>query len=306
MEENVATLPTRLERLAGKLSGFLSREKANREDWIAVQEGICLTLVEIRDQFPADIDFGRWCEQNGFGSGVLNSHARAAAIAMGRQPEALRPCLEATERRSLELIYRFDFGRFASARKPTARRERQPKLPTPGLDRALEAHDNLAAKGHEATKKAVAEAAGVGPETAARAILQRKVEAQYEPPLAKADMSASLERRFNAALRRAREEIRAEVTAEVLAQFDRHLAHYRERDARATRVLRAYQGVMSRDLYRKIKACLHPDHNGFAHAAEVFQAFAELEDALVKPDEALISGPALPSSAAELLARRRA
>jgi hypothetical protein len=50
------------------------------------------------------------------------------ARAMGREPEALRKCLEATERGSIEKIYRFDFQRFTQARKSVSRRKEK-KLP---------------------------------------------------------------------------------------------------------------------------------------------------------------------------------
>ena len=46
----------------------------------------------------------------------MNHQDRAAAIAMGREPEALRACLEATGRRSLQWIYRFEFSEFAEVR----------------------------------------------------------------------------------------------------------------------------------------------------------------------------------------------
>jgi hypothetical protein len=43
---------------------------------------------------------------------------------MGREPEALRKCLEATERRSLQTIHKFDFARFTNVSKPTSRRKK--------------------------------------------------------------------------------------------------------------------------------------------------------------------------------------
>ena len=103
-EENVVQLPSLLDRSASKLTNYLSQEAANRQEWIAIQEGICLTLVEARDQFPADIEFGQWCEGNGLGKDVLDYNTRALAIDMGRYPNELRKCLEDTNRRSLRTI----------------------------------------------------------------------------------------------------------------------------------------------------------------------------------------------------------
>src|SRR5262245_57965602 len=109
-EENVVQLPTLLERLADRRRAYLNRDDKNRKDWLEMQEGICLTLAEARGQFPANIEFGQWCNDNAFGENILNSDDRAAAIDMGRDPTALRACLEATDRRSLQMIYRHEFG----------------------------------------------------------------------------------------------------------------------------------------------------------------------------------------------------
>ena len=73
-------------------------------------------MAATRDRITADREFSRWCNENGFGKDLLNNHDRAVASAMGRQPAALRVCLEATERRSLQLIYRHEFDLVPSKR----------------------------------------------------------------------------------------------------------------------------------------------------------------------------------------------
>ena len=110
--DNVLHMPSLLERLADKLRGLLARDATNRQEWVEIQMGKCLTLAEMRGQIPPNIEFGRWCDENGFGKDVLKHHTRAAAIEMGREPEALRACLEATQRRSLLHIYKNEFPRF--------------------------------------------------------------------------------------------------------------------------------------------------------------------------------------------------
>ena len=122
MDENVVQMPTLLDRLWGKLKVCLTQEATNRTEWIAIQETKCATLVEIRDQFAADIAFGQACKDNGFGDDVLNPNERAAIIVMGRDPKVLSVCLKATTRTSLLTIYREEFGRFVSVSKPTSRR----------------------------------------------------------------------------------------------------------------------------------------------------------------------------------------
>ena len=88
-EENVVQLPSPLDRSASKLTNYLSQEAANRQEWIAIQEGIRLTLVEARDQFPADIELGSGAKATASGKDVLDYNTRALAIDMGRYPERI-------------------------------------------------------------------------------------------------------------------------------------------------------------------------------------------------------------------------
>jgi len=306
-DENVVQLPTRLERLTLTLKGFLSRDDSNRKDWIEIQEGICLTLAEARNEFQADIEFGEWFDANGFG---LKHQDRAAAIAMGQDPEALRKCLEATQRRSLRLICEKEFSRFTSAGKPTPR-PRKPKKPAPAsqpspqFEKAKDAYDALKARGEPTGVDNVAKEAGVS-STPARIAVAYKKGQEDAPPLAPGDMSASMAKRYEATIKKARIEIREELRQEVYKELDVFAAHIKERAERADQIIASHKGVMSKETFRRIKACLHPDHNTFTFAAEALQAFSELESVLVKPEEPPRdpSTPPLPSTVAELLARR--
>jgi hypothetical protein len=114
-----------------------------------------------------------------------------------------------------------------------------------------------------------------------------------------------MRKRYEAAIRKARNELREEVRVEVQREFDIYVKHWKDKVERADRILRGFKGHISKDVFRKIKACLHPDHNSFAFAAEALQTFSELEKVLVKPDEPVLSGPPLPATAAEMMARRR-
>jgi hypothetical protein len=304
-DENVVQLPTLLERLADKLRAYLKRDTTNRNEWIEIQEGICLTLAEARGQFPADIEFGQWCDDNGFGQSVLRHETRAAAIAMGRNPEVLRSCLGATERRSLLTIYRKEFCGFITVSKPPTRRK--PKLdltPSPAMQRALNAYDELAAKEEPITAKAIRDRAQVS-DTPVRRVFALKSEEAKLDPLTPAEMRATMQKRYELAVRKARLEIREELKEEVYRELDGLVRRVKERSDRADRVLQNFKGVMSKDAFRKIRACLHPDHNSFKFAAEALQTFSELESVLVKPDDPIYRGPPLPTTAAELMARRR-
>jgi len=279
---------------------------------IALRDDAIRQLAEARDapELKADIAFSRWCEDNGFGEDVLNKNERAAAIAMGREPEALRQCLETTTRSSLQYIYHSEFSRFPYVRKPRNRR-RQPSLlgaPPRQRKKAEAVYDELAAGGAPISVRELAEKAGVSEATAAKALLVKRVEAETEP-LDPAAMRATMRKRYEATVRAAKkalhEEITAEVTAAICHEYDGYLVHLREREAWAQKIIAGHNGFMSRDIYRKIKACLHPDHNTFTHAAEALNLFTELEAVLVKPEGPVFSGPPLPTTAAELMARRR-
>jgi len=304
-DENIVQLPTLLERLADRLHAYEARDATNRVDWIEIQEGICLTFAEAREKFTGNIEFGQWYDGNGFG---LNHQTRAAAIAMGEQPEALRKCLEATQRRSLEQIYKNEFERFTDVRKTTSRHT-QPKLdlnnPSPEFERCKDAYDEIKAAGEMPTVEKVAERAGTSGTPARIAVAYKRGE-EAPRPLMPNEMSANMAKRFAATVRKARAEIREELKVEVYRELDSYLQRIKERSDRADRILASHRGVMSKDVFRKIKACLHPDHNTFAHAAEALQSFSELEDVLVKPDlpprpEGI---PPLPSTVAELLRRK--
>lgn len=305
-EENVVQLPTRLERLARDLNAYLQRDDSNRADWIEIQEGICLTLAEARSDFTADVEFGQWCSHNGFGEDALDYQTRAAAIKMGRNPGALRACLEATERQSLRTICLREFNRFDNGVKPTTRRK-QPRLdlsrPSPEFEKAKVAYDEIKASGETVTVAKVAKLAGVS-NTPARIAVAFKQGTEEPRPLRPDEMSGSMTKRYEAAVKKARAEIREELKIEVFKELDVLVQHAKERSERADRILASHQGVMTRDAFRKIRACLHPDHNTFALAGDALQIFSELEDLLVKADEPIGAGPPLPTTAAELMARR--
>jgi hypothetical protein len=305
-EDNVVHLPTRLEQLAAALRVYLRADAENHDEWLEIQQNICLTLAEARDTFTADIPFGKWCKDNGFGEDVLDRDTRAAAIDMGHDLEALCECLNATDRRSLLTIYRLEFPRFRNVSKPT--RRKQTPLPliqsTEQFQKACAAIDTLRARGEPVTYQAVRDIAGIGGTALRRALAYKEAEALLNP-LTPADMRATERKRFDIAVNKARAELREELKAEVYKELDVFVRHASEQAERANQIIASHNGIMSREAFRKIKACLHPDHNTFAHAAEALQVFSELEPVLVKPDEPVFSGPRLPTTAAELMARRR-
>jgi len=67
-------------------------------EWVEGTIEFCVAIAEVREQFTTDTAFNQWCEDNGFDEKVINHQDRAAAIVMGRDPVALRVCLETSKR----------------------------------------------------------------------------------------------------------------------------------------------------------------------------------------------------------------
>lgn len=348
-QENIVPLPTALDRLASEIRGYLASADKSDQEWIAAQMGLCIKLAEARGRFDetvGDIEFGKWCQANGFGKDVIDHRTRSAAIAMGREPEALRKCLAVTERRSLQNIYRYEFNTFTHVRKGISTKKEKQADPTPpasepepkadrseAFTRVAKVYDERVANGEDVSPGKLHEITRVSAPVIRNVIAVRQTEQQAAATiqqakqqaeiivqqakqqaattlqdLSRGDMPKAMQARFDQAVRRAEKELRAkiyeEVRAEVQKEFDIYLGRLTEQEKWARQIIEHHNGVISKDLFRKIKACLHTDHNTFSHAAEALREFSALERVLVKPEKAALSGPALPTTAAELISRR--
>jgi len=127
------------------------------------------------------------------------------------------------------------------------------------------------------------------------------------PPLALSEMPHSMAQRYAAALKKARNELREEITEEIRKSYLDMIERYKQRLIEADRIIASHKGIFSRQDYRKILACLHPDHNSFQFAAEALQAFRAHEKVLVKPDPPALprGAPPLPTLAEMMASRER-
>jgi len=294
-KENVVQMPTLLDRLWGKLKTCLTQEATNRGEWIAIQETKCATLVEIRDQFAADIAFGQACKDNGFDT-LLNHQDRAAAIAMGRDPKALSACLKATTRSSLQHIFREEFSRFTHVSKPTTRRTAPPKPATtlrPDLRKNTTPQAEAAAKVVLDEGKSYGEAqAQTGlSSTVVRSAVAREEgrrEAIANPVIVLTDLSMSAQQKLETAIRQHQKKLDLEFTervrVKVLLDTEARLKWMKEKEDWANKIIASHKGVFSKEEFRKIRACLHPDVTSYVHAAEMLQLFSKHERVLVKPE----------------------
>lgn len=270
---------------------------------------------------------------------------------MGKHPDALRACLEATKRQSLREIYRVEFPRNHSpVITETKPRDNLGSAIAAGILKHCAEHPagltdrelaTLLGRGHSDAAGwrlrladcGLIEKAGRRQAHGAKATatvwriteagkatldepiaIPRSRQPAANPigapsPLPPAQMPPTLQQRYEAQLalakKQMREELKAEVTAEIHTIYDGYIKYQNERITRADRIIAGHKGFMSRAAYRKIKASLHPDHSTFAHAAEALQLFSDLEDVLIKPEEPTIKGAPLPQTAAELMAWRQ-
>jgi len=91
-----------LAKLADQIKEDIGRRKRHRDSWNAATFDLCIHLAEARSKFSNNSDFSQWLKENEID---LKPHERAAAIAMGQDPERLKVVLGNTQRFSLQYIY---------------------------------------------------------------------------------------------------------------------------------------------------------------------------------------------------------
>lgn len=321
--DNVVQMPSAVTRIVAQIKADLKRRAAGDKEWIDGTYDLCIHLAELRGQFSGNIEFGRACEENGLGRSVINHQTRAIAVTMGKEPDALLECLMETDRRSIETIYRLEFPRFTNVRKTTGDdsentnagvRKTNPRGRRPEkLNKALATYDLFERDGRPISEDAIATAAGVGAGTANKAISMRRLAETIKPEVAPLDLPtaapstrARMEAWQRAETKRLREVLYSEIKTEVGKEFDGYVSHYSERIARADRIQASHKGLLSKKAYLTIVKCLHPDTTcDEAQKAEAFRLFTSLRDVLIKPDDPVFSGPPLPRTIGELLARKK-
>ena len=134
MTDRVIPLPSRLERAAVKIKKAISKRNGSIQDWIDANIELAEALIEARHEFgDNDAAFGAWCRYNGLTKDVLGKSERVALIDMGANPQRMREVLQKTERRSIPLIYKYEwaFPRKTYFPQVTPHNLRSSKLPRP-------------------------------------------------------------------------------------------------------------------------------------------------------------------------------
>jgi len=132
-----------------------------------------------------------------------------------------------------------------------------------------------------------------------------------DPEVRPEDLSMSAQQKLEAAIRQHKKKLDLEfgetVRLKVLSDTKDRLEWMKKKEDWANRIIDSHKGIFSRQDYRKILACLHPDHNSFQFAAEALQAFSKQEKVLVKPEPPAQNPntPPLPSLAEMMASRDR-
>jgi hypothetical protein len=125
------------------------------------------------------------------------------------------------------------------------------------------------------------------------------------------DLALSAQQKLEASIRQHKKKLDLEfeerVRLTVLSRTKERFEWMKKKEEWANRIIDSHKGIFSRQDYRKILACLHPDHNSFQFAAEALQAFSKQEKVLVKPEPPARNPntPPLPSLAEMMASRDR-
>jgi hypothetical protein len=206
----------------------------------------------------------------------MNHQDRAAGIAMGSEPDALRACLQATKRQSLRLIHAHDFPRFTSAGKPTRRAAaKKPPPDTPQTDRAYATLVEAQRLGQELPgKKELAKQLGLSHMAVEKAWDRLHRENESLPDLESLSPSskARAERTILAYKKAILRNVNAMIYAEARKIIDQADFSTRKGLSEANAKIRelekqnwdlrqtlARRGIFTKAEFRQLQMCVHPD-----------------------------------------------
>jgi len=322
-----------LNTLAEKIKVAIDQRESG---WVTATLDLCIYMAEARAAFLRDIEFGEWWDAHEF---QLNKDDRAAAIAMGQEPDRTRQVLEATTRRSLRLIYAYEF-RVLSAEKPP--KAAKPKPVSAERARAFAAYDRRKAAGEELTWEAVRLEAGTG-HTVVRAVftireLEEQIAAEAPPPrpveperskaveeldaarvAQLASMTAAQRKQFDARVAEYRQQLADTMAAQLSAgiakwEEETGIALYMKRlEKLETMFTTPRNAIMHKTEYNTILRCLHPD-TGHSRTdeerGEAFRTFAHYKLKMVNDEEERERArrelrSSMPKTLTEMLARKK-
>lgn len=265
-------------------------------------------LFEGRKKFISNNDFHDWVVRNGldappFADSAERSNAQKLATVLGSVPKtAFADCPYTTPSNIMKWARQNGIVEIKSSSRP------KKGEPNP-LETTAEAIK--AATGEWPTSRELADETGIHPRSAETVlrVVKAKEEVRDLPPVkfTKAD-----EKHIEARIKAHQAQLDAAFVDIVNAKINDLLENtiapqYRKQLAEAEAVIKARRGVMRRETFKLILACLHPDNSASAERrSEAFRQFSELELVLVAEKEAPYTARVtdVPRSRAEWEARR--
>jgi hypothetical protein len=177
------------------------------------------------------------------------------------------------------------------------------------MERARDAVRPLVQSGQQIGARRLGREIGISHCTMEAAIEAERalVEAEHaEPVVRREDLSPSAQQRFDAAVRRIEREMEARCAEQVRVQIrdglSQRLEGVRLQMAEEKRhyeaVIKGRRGIMTRDVFNKIRRCLHPDSRNSVTdelLAEAFRLFELLKINLLNETDFPVAGPAIPT-----------
>ena len=285
------------------------------KEWADCMYNACLDLAEARKNFKDHAEFGKWCAEAGI---KLSKDDRAAAIAMGKEPDKLLLVLAETERRSLQHIYRHDWPFSSRDEKGSNTKPKKPKKETTAFEKVKEVIDRRKLVGEPVTYEEVQAEAGVSSTPLRRALAAAEAVEGMEKDFANL-LSSTAKEKLDAAIKQHKKKLDLEYDTKVRDGIRKHieeyvLPNYGDKLKKADTIIAARDAAgryfpFTGKEYKQVLSALHPDSANSMSAekrAEIFNLFKSKEAKLRNPLEEgeKLSGT-LPKNVIELMAMRK-
>lgn len=191
--------------------------------------------------------------------------------------------------------------------RPKGGRPKSPKKPKPeSHERIIELHDE------GASLKEIAAETGLGERMVSRVmqVENARREGRADPIIDPKALSQTAQQKLESAVRQHQRKLDAEfenrVQEEYQARLNEFLPEYKKKLDQAEELIKSRDGVMTRAIFKKILACLHPDRGmGEAALTDAFQIFNKLERVLVKEVEMPTPLTSFPKTYEEMMAMKQ-
>jgi predicted transcriptional regulator len=135
-----------------------------------------------------------------------------------------------------------------------------------------------------------------------------KERGRREPNVSREELSLTAQQKLDTAIRQKIRQLDVEFERRVQAEIRRYseeilLPHVTAREMQANQIIKTRKGIMTRDVYRLILGCLHPDRLASGNAEELKNRYERAFNAFTKLELVLCNESEVPRSGASALPR---